>query len=414
MQSQDKSNKIKEIKTGTIANYSQAIKNELKENKISLGDNITLNFEEKEITGYLLPRNELGNSNNLIIKQSNGYNVGIEFKNGYQLTKNDEKINLEQFPFYSKKQNPKLPELSLIATGGTIASRVDYVTGGVKMASSPQELFALVPDLFQEVQFKTVEQLFQLGSEDIGGKQWGRIAKKVEKEINSGSAGIIVTHGTDMMGYSAAALSFMLTKLSKPVILTGSQRSSDRGSSDGSMNLIGAARYAIKGKCNRVLVCMHGSSESEICQLHLGTKVRKMHTSRRNAFKSINQEPIAQITKNGMITENQIPYKNGLKVNDDEETVAVTDFEEKIAQIKIFPHIPPEILDFYIDREYRGIIIEGTGLGHVPSFPPAEEASRSWLNVIKRAKEEGIFFRNDKSVSIWKSSSSCLSLFKNN
>lgn len=125
-------------------------------------------------------------------------------------------------------------------------------------------------------------------------KHWIKIAHEVAKSLNSGDSGVVVAHGTDTMGYTAAALSFMLRDLGKPVILVGAQRSSDRPSSDAAMNLICSVRMSTSDVAE-VMVVMHGETGDTYCLAHRGTKVRKMHTSRRDAFRSINDVPIAKV-----------------------------------------------------------------------------------------------------------------------
>ncbi|MHA2029921.1 MAG: Glu-tRNA(Gln) amidotransferase subunit GatD, partial [Candidatus Kariarchaeaceae archaeon] len=321
----------------------------------------------------------------ILIKMDNGYNIGIKKTDNTEITKLDGSVELEKFQIRVPEQNTDLPEISLLATGGTIASRIDYRTGGVVMAMQPEEIFASLPELFNDVSFRNVESLYNLGSEDMNHKEWARIAESVVNEINSGSRGVVISHGTDTMGYTAAALSFMVGDLSRPVVITGAQRSSDRGSFDGAINLISAARIAARSDIASVMVCMHASSNDDYCQLSRGTKVRKMHTSRRDAFKTINEEPFAKIDTDGTIT---VINSNYTKRHEGTVTL-YSDFDDRIALLKMYPGITPDVLDWYIDKGTKGIIIEGTGLGHVPSFP--EDKSRSWLPSLERASEENVF-----------------------
>ncbi len=348
-----------------------------------------INKKEKwELEGYLLPKNEFTSDNILLVKLDNGYNIGIEVTSDLELEKIEGQITLERFPRRLPSQKKGLPEISLLGTGGTIASRIDYVTGGVVMALDPEEIFFALPELFSEISFRNVKSLFKLGSEDIWYKQWQLIAKHVTEELNSGVNGVVVMHGTDAMHYSSSALSFMLGDIPGPVAMAGGQRSSDRGSFDGALNLISASRVAAKADLAEVVVVMHATPDDQSCYIHRGTKVRKMHTSRRDAFKSIDIPPLGEIDYEGNIKWNRIERRHRKK------SVSVdpkTDFEPKIALVKAYPGSDPEILDWFIDRGKKGVIIEGTGLGHVPSFPPEDEKERSWLPVIKRATEEGLF-----------------------
>ncbi len=344
--------------------------------------------ESWELEGYLLPKTEFTHDNILLLKLDNGYNVGIEFQGSLELSLAEGGIGLESFPRRLPKQKSGLPEVSLLATGGTIASRIDYLTGGVVMALDPEEVFFALPELFEEITFRRVENLYQLGSEDIWYKQWQVLAKHAADELNDQSNGVVVMHGTDAMHFSSAALSFMLGELHKPVALTGGQRSSDRGSFDGALNLISASRVAANADLAEVVVVMHARSDDDACAIHRGTKVRKMHTSRRDAFKSINVPPLGEIDANGVISWNPIARKTRKAEGSVDPKV---DFEPRIALIKAYPGSDPDILDWLVDKGKRGVIIEGTGLGHVPSFPPNDEKNRSWLPAIQRATDAGVF-----------------------
>ncbi|OLS16958.1 MAG: Glutamyl-tRNA(Gln) amidotransferase subunit D [Candidatus Heimdallarchaeota archaeon LC_2] len=369
----------------TYANYSEAVEKKLTSIKATPGDRIHIIQGLKDIEGILIAQNEMGNPDSIKIKLDNGYNIGIKFNEETEINKLEGSIELEKFQIRIPKQNKNLPEVSLLATGGTIASRIDYQTGGVVMAMQPEEIFASLPELFDEVSFKTVKSLYNLGSEDMNHNEWGTIAENVVSELNGGTKGVIISHGTDTMGYTAAALSFMVSNINAPVVITGAQRSSDRGSFDGAINLISAARVAAKSNIASVMVCMHETSDDNYCRLSRGTKVRKMHTSRRDAFKSINEDPLARIDVEGNLTE----LHTSLPRRHNGDTVLKKDFDDRITLIKIFPGITPDILDWYIDKGTKGIIIEGTGLGHVPSFPTNK--TKSWLPSLKRAVEDGIF-----------------------
>jgi glutamyl-tRNA(Gln) amidotransferase subunit D len=371
--------------SSTYGNYAEFITQRFEDENILPGDRITITQGKKTVEGNLLAQNELGDQVSILVKLDNGYNIGIRVQDDFSLEKLEGSVELESFQVRVPDQESDLPKISLLATGGTIASRIDYQTGGVVMAMEPEEIFASLPELFDEVSFDKVHSLFNLGSEDMYVKQWREMAVECADALNGDSRGVVITHGTDTMGYSAAILSFMLPDLGAPVVLTGAQRSSDRGSYDGAMNLIAASRIAAKSDIASVMISMHGSSEDEYCNLSRGTKVRKMHTSRRDAFRTINELPLAQISRDGKITElhEDLPRRHNRSVE------PKTDFEERVGLIKIHPGISPDILDYYVDKGMQGIILEGTGLGHFPTFPPAEE-DRSWSPAIERAIDEGI------------------------
>ena len=379
-----KKTSVKKTVTRSYANYSSKIQNMIKEQDIELGDRVKLHLNNNEIEGNLLAQNELGDPNTILIKLDNGYNIGLTHSSDMSIEKLEGSVKLEEFQVSIPKQKKNLPQISLLATGGTIASRIDYQTGGVVMAMQPEEIFSSLPELFDEVSFKSVKSLFNLGSEDMNHIEWKKIATEVKKELETGSQGIVISHGTDTMGYTAAALSFMLQNLNSPVVITGAQRSSDRGSFDGAINLISASRIAANANIASVMVCMHESTNDDTCLAIRGTKVRKMHTSRRDAFRPINDFPLARIDFDGNITEvaTNLPRRHSGEIELKEK------FEEKVTLIKTYPGIDPAILEWYIDQGTKGVIIEGTGLGHAPSFP--SNAKRSWIPSIARAVEEGI------------------------
>ncbi|MFH0869397.1 MAG: Glu-tRNA(Gln) amidotransferase subunit GatD [archaeon] len=350
-------------------------------NLFNIGDRIEVKTKTQTYTGLVMPSPE-HEKDLLIIKLSSGYNLPIK------LTKeiNVKKIGSESFeglPAYKPPINKNLPSISIITTGGTITSRVDYKTGAVSPLKSAEELLLTIPELADIVNIRKIIQPFSLLSEDMTFREWQAIAKAVADEINTHDCGVIVTHGTDILHYTAAALSFMLRNLSKPVAVVGGQRSSDRGSFDGAMNLICAAHYC-KSDIAEVAVVMHANSSDDICLANRGVNVRKMHTSRRDTFRPINELPLAKIHPNGeieLVNSNHKKRKN-------EETVADTRFEEKVVLLKYFPGADPELLYHMIEKGYRGIVIEATGLGHVSVNPLNKKTS--WLPAIQEAVQKGI------------------------
>ncbi len=323
------------------------------------------------------------NEDTIILKLNNGYNIGFQKDHIKDIIPLEEKVEVAKFPRRKPIYREGLKGVSIIVTGGTIMSRVDYRTGGVHMFLDPYELLYEIPELEDIAVINNILNPFSIASEDITPKEWVKIAEIVAKELNSGSDGVIIPHGTDTMHYTSAALSFMLRDLGKPVALVGAQRSSDRGSSDAFMNMICATIYATSNIAE-VSVVMHGYISDEFCYAHRGTRVRKMHTERRDAFQSINDLPLAKIYPSGKI---EIVNKNYRRRNDG-EVLLDTKIYEKVALVKVYPGSDPEIIDFFVDKGYKGIVIEGTGFGHAPTETLHRE--KSWFPHIERAVEEGI------------------------
>jgi glutamyl-tRNA(Gln) amidotransferase subunit D len=323
-------------------------------NGVEVGDRIKVKKKERTFEGVLMPRSELGDENHLVIKLDTGYNIGIGVK-GIKVTRIEKAVSPKEIKEKEVKSKD-LPDVTIIGTGGTIASKIDYKTGAVHPSFTTSELTNAIPELSEIANIKT-KLLFNILSENMTPQHWKDIAKAVAEELNSGASGVVVAHGTDTLGYTSAALCFMLQNLEKPVVLVGSQRSSDRPSSDSSLNLVSAVKVATSD-IGEVVALMHGSSSDDYCSIHKGAKVRKLHSSRRDAFKSVNAKPIGRVKDVIVFDENYRKRGKGKVTVDD-------GLEEKVALVKIYPGIKSEVLDYYIDN-YRGIVIEGTGLGHVP------------------------------------------------
>jgi glutamyl-tRNA(Gln) amidotransferase subunit D len=333
----------------------------------------------------------MGDKSSIVLKLDNGYNIGIKYQKGMQIKRIAPAVKLGSIPSIKLKYKAGLPEISFIATGGTIGTHVDYRTGAVFMCRTPEEIIATAPELENVVNLKGVHRPFTIASEDMNHTHWQQLAELVAKELNKGRRGVIVTHGTDCLHFTAYALSFMLKNLTKPVAIVGAQRSPDRGSFDGVLNLVCGGYFAGHSDIGEVAVVMHGNSSDEFCLAHRGTKVRKMHTSRRDAFRSINDLPLARIWPNGKI---EILNENYRKF--EEKKVEVDSaFEPKVAIVKFYPGCDPDIIDYYADRDYKGIVIEATGLGHVATGESGTSENEmvknlSWIPHIRSAVARGI------------------------
>ncbi len=326
--------------------------------------------------GTVLPRSENEDDLHIVLKIETGYNIGIDVatitgmkETGYK--KANYKIPEKEFPYSDDKPNVKL-----LGTGGTIASRLDYRTGAVIPAFSPGELYGAVPELADICNIKT-EKLFGVFSENMGPEQYMILAKAIGQEIANGVDGIVIGHGTDTLHHTAAALSFMVQNPPVPIILVGSQRSSDRPSSDAALNLIHASTAAGHGDIAEVMVCMFGPTSDDYGFLHRGTRVRKMHSSYRSTFRTIGDTPVATVTRAGV---KPIKKDYNLRRNDRDVKI-VPCFNEKATMMYYYPHMKVEMMHALIDMGYKGIIIVGTGLGHV---------NRELYPAIERAKAEGV------------------------
>jgi len=360
--------------TEELKGYKGKSKELLEKNKIAIWDIVQIKTDKSEYEGILLPRNEYSEPDFIEIKLENNYNIGIHAAHVQSITKTGKREANYKIPEKRFPKNNKLPNIQLLGTGGTVASRLDYTTGAVIPSFTPGELFSAVPELADICNLET-EIVFEILSENMRPEFWQQLAKKVEKAVNSGKDGVVIGHGTDTMGFTSAALSFMLKDLSIPVVIVGSQRSSDRPSSDAAMNLINATTVA-KSDLAEVVVCMLGSSAHDYGLIHRGTLVRKMHSSVRHTFRTIDDIPL------GMIQNRKIKmFKEEYNKRSDSKTIAETNFEKKVALLYSYPGMNNETINFYIDKGYKGIVIAGTGLGHV---------STEIYDSVERAIQEGV------------------------
>ncbi|MDR3223792.1 MAG: Glu-tRNA(Gln) amidotransferase subunit GatD [Methanobrevibacter sp.] len=354
--------------------YKEKIANFLEDLDVSIGDLISLSKKNISYKGILLDRSEDGDSEHIVLKLDNGYNIGVEIDNcEIELIEKGQAPKIDYNKIDIKKDSNKNNVL-IASTGGTISSVIDYKTGAVHPALSADDLLKVYPKLLDLANID-VKEIYSILSENMKVEYWVNMAKSIASEIESGVDGVVVAHGTDTMHYSSAALSFIL-RTPVPIVFTGAQRSSDRPSSDSFMNLmnsVGAANSDIA----EVTVCMHSSLNDSYCSLHRGSRVRKMHTSRRDTFRSINSEPLASL-KDGHVSS--ISANSYIKRNDRDLNL-MENMESKVAIVKSFPGITDDIINLYIDKDYKGLLIEGTGLGHLPDYI---------LNSIKRGIEEGM------------------------
>lgn len=352
--------------------YSVSLSKRLENIGAKEGSKLSVCSKGRSYTGTLMPHHDFSDKDVLIIKVSSGYNVGIRIYDdsvvkvmGQPETGSKKEIQAER--------REGLPKVVFIGTGGTIASYVDYRTGAVHPALSAPEMVNAVPEL-REYANIDAKVLFSIFSENMKVEHWQQLAEAVTDEINNGADAIVIPHGTDTMGYTAAALSFMLGNIPKPVVLVGAQRSSDRPSSDASSNLTAAVRFCVKGNTAGVFVIMHDTPGDDSFAVHIGTRVRKMHTSRRDAFESINVSPIAHLDKEGVITFT----KEGRRTNS-EKAVARTKMERSTVLLQYYPGMEPSLFEDIMMKS-KGIVISGSGLGHV---------NENMVPLIKKACDNG-------------------------
>lgn len=341
--------------------------------KFSPGDQVKLRLALKELEGTIL---ESLDKNIILLKLESGYNIGISKENilaGRVIRKFKEEKKEFRMP-----QDKGLPKVGLVMTGGTIASKLDPKTGGVKWLTEVDEFMRFYPEMFKIVDVKQIEVPFKVASESMTSEHWIKIAQSIKPMLDDPEIkGIIVTHGTDFLAYTGAALSFFLKNLNKPVVLTYSQRSIDRASSDADLNLQCAARMAISD-CAEVMLVGHATINDDYCYALRGSKVRKMHSSRRDAFKPVNTEAIAKVYPD------KVEYLSKYRKFEGGKSELDVSFTDKIALVKFYPGQDPSILDFYA-LKYKGIVIEAAGLGHLP----VSEAGHNWIPKLKKHIHSG-------------------------
>jgi glutamyl-tRNA(Gln) amidotransferase subunit D len=351
----------------------------LQESGAQIGDLIEVTRDGESLRGFLMPRSEYDDENHVVLKLSSGYNVGLRVGGSVAVRVLEKGVK----PMFKRPPRPPpkpgLPEAYVISTGGTIASRVDYRTGGVEPALNAEDLYSIYPELSELANIHTT-LLYSEFSENLTKEHWAGMARAVAEAVNSGAQGVVICHGTDTMGYTAAALSFILQHPPIPIILVGSQRSSDRPSSDAPSNLIAALKISLSAPFAGVYIAMHEGSSDEYIAVHRGVKVRKCHTSARDAFKSINASLAARyhaLTGTIQVLDDHLPLRREMGEVKLEERM-----DDNVCLVKFYPGMKPKILESILDSGLRGIILEGSGLGHV---------SKALYEPIRKAVERGVF-----------------------
>ena len=337
------------------------------------GDKVLVEKKDGKVEGTLMPGFEKGEKN-IVLKLKSGYNIGID-KSKIKSLKVVKPLSKKHAKHEEIKKKPGLPKITILHTGGTIASKIDYNTGGVVASFKPEDILSMIPELADIANIDGC-LVANIMSENIRFSHYNLLAKDIEKQIKKGVKGIIITHGTDTMHYTAAALSFILENLSIPVLLVGSQRSSDRGSSDGAINILSAAYFIAKSDFIGVAICMHENPNDENCLVLPGTKTRKMHTSRRDTFRPINTTPIARVNfkkKKIELIDKEYGDTKTEKAKGNKKPLKLRLMNEKIkiGLLKIKPNLFPEEVSAY--KGFDGLVIEGTGMGNAPVLVTDEQ-----------------------------------------
>ena len=355
--------------------YKGTCKEFLESCGLSIGDRVFITKKDVKYEGMVLNRAEGVDDKHLVLKLDNGYNIGVDVTDAQvELISKGEKPKIE-LPCLDVDYKPEKMDISIVSTGGTVASIIDYKTGAVHPAFTADDLLRANPELVEQANIKG-KAILNILSENMKPEYWVKTAHSIAQEIEEGSDGVILAHGTDTMHYTSAALSFMMNT-PVPVVITGAQRSSDRPSSDAFLNLMSSVTAA-KSDIAEVLVCMHATMDDTYANLNRGTKVRKMHTSRRDTFRSVNTEPLARIQNGHLeILDKTLKYNK----RNEGEVELQDNLEKKVAFIKSYPGINTDIVDYHIDQGYKGLVLEGTGLGHCPD---------EMIKPLERAKDEEI------------------------
>jgi len=326
----------------------------ISDNGAEVHDRVRIETESMTYEGLIMPKHNFSEENIMIIKLDNGYNIGVSTE-GAKLSVLS-KAKLKETIVETKKKNKDLQNITILGTGGTIASFIDYKTGAVSPAITAEQLVNSVKAL-DEIANINAEPLFSLASEDMKPNHWEDMAIKVKEIHDKNNHGIVIGHGTDTMAYSAAALAFQLPEISNPVVFTGAQRSPDRPSSDAHLNLVGAAKTAMSD-LGEVCIAMHETTDDRNVAIWRGNRARKAHSSMRNAFTSPNEGPI------GIVSE-KIEWKRKYK-STSEKTTIKAGFDDNIGMVWSHPGLSVQDWESIVNGK-NGVVIAGTGLGHINS-----------------------------------------------
>ena len=337
---------------------------------MNAGDRVRVDRADQSYEGVLLPSST---DEHLVVKLDGGYNVGIDREDAtvdvlepdvYDVESAQSEDGASAIEF-----DEDLPTVSLISTGGTIASTVDYRTGAVTAQFDAEDVLRAVPDLAGMANYRG-RVVANILSENMTPAVWQDLAEAIHAEIEAGADGVVVMHGTDTMQFTAAAMAFML-ETPVPVVFTGSQRSADRPSSDNVMNAVSAVEAATSD-CAEVLVCMHADESDERCALHQGTRTRKNHTSRRDAFETVGAQPLGEVVYD-TDGDNEVRFDRDHAARGEADLALHDALATDVELVKFTPGMDTTLLEAAAEGA-DGLVIEGTGLGHVDT---------DWIAVIE-------------------------------
>ncbi len=332
----------------------------LKKFGVEVWDRMEIETRTGRYEGLILPRSKTEDAEHIVIKMPIGYNTGISVDSIQKITKTGRREGHYAIPEKAFPYDKRKPNVTLLGTGGTIASRLDYTTGAVVPAFSPGELYGAVPEL-ADICNLTTKKLFGVFSENMGPVQYKALAEEIGRLIREEEcSGIVIGHGTDTMHHTASILSYMVQNTPIPIVLVGSQRSSDRPSSDAARNLINAVSTAAHSDLAEVMVCMFGPTSDDYGLLHMGTRVRKMHSSYRSTFRTLSEIPLAMVWPDRVVPLREYKHRRA-----DREVTINPAYEDKVTILYYYPGMNPDVVDALVANGYKGIVIAGTGLGHV-------------------------------------------------
>lgn len=240
----------------------------------------------------------------------------------------------------------------MISTGGTIASKQSEE--GLQPGITSEEILQCVPEA-AEICNITAEQLFSLDSTNVKVEHWLAIARHVEENYEKYD-GFVITHGTDTMAYTAAALSYLIQNSPKPIAITGSQKSIYERDTDGRTNVLDALRFASDDRAHGVRVVFDG-------KVIIGTRARKMRTRSFNAFSSIDYPEIAIVRAGKVIYYLESPKPEG--------PTFYHSMEGKVIAIRMVPGQEGHVFD-YLAEHYDAVIVESFGMGGIPDYEDGE------------------------------------------